>query len=120
MDVSSKFSIPTRVRSRNPQEVWGAFISGWVGVFGAPESLHLDEWVEWKSDLWGDLCVERRIKLVFQGVGAQQWVLERRNGLDRGINYRLRADRFYTGLRILTEAQWCLRSMVSASGFPAY
>ena len=43
MDVFSKYSILTRVRPKNPQEVWDAFISSWVGVFGNPKSLHLDE-----------------------------------------------------------------------------
>ena len=68
MDAFSKYSILTRARSKNPQEVWDAFISSWVGVFGNPKSLHLDEGCEWKNDLWRDLCVDRRIKLVFQGV----------------------------------------------------
>ena len=40
MDVFSKYPILTRVRSKNPQEVWDAFISSWVGVFGAPKCLH--------------------------------------------------------------------------------
>ena len=44
MDVFSKYSILTRVRPKNPQEVWDASLSGWVGVFGAPKRLHLDEW----------------------------------------------------------------------------
>ena len=85
MDVFSKYSILARARSKNPQEVWDAFLSSWVGVFGAPKSLHLGEGGEWKNDLWRDLCVERRIKLVFQGAGAHPWILERRNGLARGI-----------------------------------
>ena len=49
MDVFSKYSILTRVRSKNPQEVWGAFVSSWIGVFGPPKSLHLDEGGEWKN-----------------------------------------------------------------------
>ena len=93
MDVFSKYSILTRVRPKNPQEVWDAFLASWVGVFGAPKSLHLDEGGEWKNDLWRDLCVGRRIKLIFQGVGAHPWILERRNGLARGIYNRLKADR---------------------------
>ena len=120
MDVFSKYSILTRVRSKNPQEVWGAFLSSWAGVFGAPRSLHLDEGGEWKDELWRDLCVERRIKLVFQGVGAHPWILERRNGLARGIYSRLQADRYYAGSQTLTAAQWCLNTMVSASGYSAY
>ena len=57
--------------------------------------------------------MERRIKLVFQGV-------ERRNGLARGIYNRLEADRYYTGPQILAEAQWRLNTLVSASGYSAY
>ena len=38
MDVFSKYSILTRVRRKNPQEVWNAFLSSWAGVSGAPKS----------------------------------------------------------------------------------
>ena len=64
--------------------------------------------------------MERRIKLVFQGAGAHPWILERRNALARGIYTRLKADRYYTGPQILAEAQWCLNTLVSASGYSAY
>ena len=70
MHVFSKYPILARARSEHPQEVWDAFSSSRVGVFGAQKSLHLDEGGEWENDLWGDLCVGGRIKLVFQGVGA--------------------------------------------------
>ena len=85
-----------------------------MGVFGAPKSLHLDEGGEWKNDLWRDLCVGRRIKLVFQGGGAHPWILERRNGLARGIYNRLKAGR---RPQMSAEAQWCLNTLVSASGY---
>ena len=68
----------------------------------------------------GEICVERRIKLVFQGAGAHPWILERRNGLARGIYNRLKADRYYTGPQILAEVQWRLNTLVSASGYSAY
>ena len=57
---------------------------------------------------------------MFQGVGAHPWILERRNGLARGIYNRLHAEKFYSGAQILSEVQWCLNTMVSASGFSAY
>ena len=44
MDVFSKYSILTRARPENPQEVWDAFLSSLVGVFGIPKCLHLEEW----------------------------------------------------------------------------
>ena len=62
----------------------------------------------------------RRIKLIFQGVGAHPWILEGRNGLARGIYNRLKADRCFTVPQILAEAQWCLNTLVSASGYSAY
>ena len=85
MDVFSKYSILARARSKNPQEVWDAFLFSSVGFFGIPKSLHLGGGDESKNDLWRDLCVGRRIKLVFQGVGAHPWILVRRDGLARGI-----------------------------------
>ena len=105
MDVFPKYSILTRVRSKNPQEVWDAFLASWVGVFGAPKSLH---------------PVERRIKPVLRGVGAHPWISGRRNGLARGIYNRLQADRYYAGAQILTEVQSCLNTLVSAGGYSAY
>ena len=71
------------------------------------------------NKLWRDLCVERRIKLVLQEVGAHPWILQR-NGLARGIYNRLQADRYYAGAQIPTEAQWPLNSPVSAGGYSAY
>ena len=64
--------------------------------------------------------MEPRIKLVIQGVGAHPWILERRNGLARGIYNRLKGGRQYTGPQILAEVQWCLNTLVSASVYPAY
>ena len=96
-DGSPKYSSPARARSENPQEVWDAFTSSWVGVFGAPKCLHLDEGGEWENDLWRDLRAGRRIKLVFQGAGAHRWILERSNGLARGIHNRLKEGRLLYG-----------------------
>ena len=64
--------------------------------------------------------MERRIQLVLQGVGAHPWILERRNGLARGIHNRLKAGRYYTGPQTLAEAQRCLDNLVSAGGYSAY
>ena len=55
----------------------------------------MDEGGEWKNEIWADSCVERRIKLQFQGVGARLLLLERRNGLARGnYNRLIEDDRF--------------------------
>ena len=120
MGVFSKYSILTRVRSKNPQEVWDAFISSWVGVFGPPKCLHLDEGVNGKM-ISGETCVWNvALNWFSRGEGAHPWILERRNGLARGIYNRLKEDRHYTGPRILAEVQWCLNTLVSASGYSAY
>ena len=39
MDVFSKYSILTRVRSKNPQEVWGAFLSSLAGSLAHPRAF---------------------------------------------------------------------------------
>ena len=39
MDVYSKYSAPIPVRTKNPQEVWDACCSSWIGVFGLPLSF---------------------------------------------------------------------------------
>ena len=49
----------------------------------------MDEGGEWENEVWMDLWSERRIKLRFQAAGARPWILERRDGLARGVNYRL-------------------------------
>ena len=61
-----------------------------------------------------------RFKLLFQDVGAHAWILERRNGLARGISNRLREDDRFSGKQILAEALWCLNTLISRSGFSAY
>ena len=57
MGVFSRYSILTRVRSKSPEDVWGAFLPSCVGVLGAPKSLHLDGGGAWGNDLWRELCV---------------------------------------------------------------
>ena len=56
MDVFSKYSMLTRVRSKNPQEVWDAFLSTWARVFGIPKCLHLDEGASGRV-ISGEICV---------------------------------------------------------------
>ena len=120
MDVFSKYSVITPVRSKNPLEVWDAFIAWWVGIFGPPRAIQMDEGGEWKNEVWTDFCTDRRIKLPFQGVGAHPWILERRHGLARGIYNRIRTDDRFSGRQIVTEVQWCLNTLISASGYSAY
>ena len=61
-------------------------------------SIRKDEGCERKQEVRADLFSERRIKLRFQGVGGRLWILERRNGLARGLYNRLvAADRFPGG-----------------------
>ena len=108
------------MKSKNPQEVWDVFCAGWLGTFGPPKSIQMDEGGEWKNEVWMDYCSDRRIKLIFQGVGAHPWLLERRNGLARGIYNRLIEDDRFSSGRILSEVQWCLNTMLSAGGFSAY
>ena len=120
MDVFSKYSILTPVRSKNPLEVWDAFVACWIGIFGPPKAIQMDEGGEWKNEVWADFCTGRRIKLFSQGAGARPWILERRNGLARGIYNRMMADGRFSGKQVLTGAQWCLNTLISASGHSAF
>ena len=100
MDVLSKYSLLTRVRSGNPLEAWDVPLSSWVGAFGTAKCLHLDKGGVWNNDLWRDLCVERCMKSALQGVGAHPWIVERRNGLARDFCSRQKEDRYYMGLQL--------------------
>ena len=120
MDVFSNYSILTPVRSKNPLEVWDAFVFCRVGIFGPPKAIQMDEGGGWKNEVWTDFCAGRRIKLFFQGVGDHPWILERRNGLARGIYNRMMADGRFSGKQVLTEVQWRLNALISASGYSAF
>ena len=48
------------------------------------------------------------------------WLLERRNGLARGIYSRLVEDYRFSRADISGEVQWCLNTMLSSSGFSVY
>ena len=87
-DVIPKYSLSIPARTQNPQEVRGAFCSPAIGVFGPPMSIQMDEGGEWENELLAALRCERRIKL-YLGVGEHAWILERRNGIARGICSRL-------------------------------
>ena len=103
----------------NPQKVWGAFCSSWIGVFGPPSSIQTDEGGEWKNELWAELRSERRIKLLFQDVGAHPWILGRRYGPARGIYNRLKVDARVPGKQILAGARWRLNTLISREGSSA-
>ena len=47
-------------------------------------------------------------------------MLERRNGLARGIYNRLIVDDRFSSDTILSEVQWCLNTMLSSSVFSSY
>ena len=69
--VFSEYSLLLPVCAKNPQEVWDAFCISWIGVSGAPFCIQMDEGGKRKHELWTKLRSERRIKLVFQGVGVR-------------------------------------------------
>ena len=68
------------------------------------------------NSTWEDLCSRRRFNHQFQGAGARPRLVERRNGLARGVIVRLAAD----WKLILFGVQWCLNALLSASGYSAY
>ena len=63
---------------------------------------------------------DRRVKLLFQGVGARPWILERRNGLADGIYYRLKEDDRFSGNQTIAEVQWRLNTLIPGGAFSAY
>ena len=119
IDVFSKYSLLRPAQSGNLQEVWDVFCAGWLGTFGHPKCIQMDESGEWANKIWPDSCSERRIKLQFQGVGGHPWLLGRRKGPARGSYNRLvEVDRF-SNKTISSEVQWRLNATLSASGLPA-
>ena len=56
----------------------------------------------------------------FGALARTPWILERRNGIARGLNNRLIADYGDSGRRMLAEAQWRLNAMIPASELPAF
>ena len=43
MDMFPKYSPLLSVQSKNPPEVWGVFLGGWLGTFGPPKCTQMDE-----------------------------------------------------------------------------
>ena len=105
MEVFSTYSHLLPVRAKNPHEVWGASCSSWIGVFGPPARIQMDEGGDWKNASRTDLLSESRIKLLVQGVGARPWIFERQNGLARGGYNRLKGDDRFSRRRILAEVR---------------
>ena len=68
----------------------------------------------------GGLRSDRRIKLLFLGVGARPWIRERRDGHARGIYDCLEEDDRFSGKQILKEVQWRLNALILSGGIPAY
>ena len=68
MAVFSKYLLLNPARLKNPQEVWKAFCSSLLGVFGQPKSTQMDDGGEWETGVWADICSGRRVRLQFQGM----------------------------------------------------
>ena len=83
-------------------------------------SIQMDDGGEWGSGARADLRSERGIKLQFAGVGAHPWVLERQNGLARGVYNRLVAGDRPSGKQFSAEAQWRPTAPISGGGSSAY
>ena len=71
MNVYSEHSRSIPVRSKNPQEVWGACRNSRIGFVGQPQIIQMGEGEEWQSEVWTDLLSDGGIKLRFQVVGAR-------------------------------------------------
>ena len=56
MDVFSKYPLLHPAQFKNPQKVWDVFCAGWLGTFGAPKCIQMDEGGEWKDEIWADCC----------------------------------------------------------------
>ena len=106
-DALPKYSLLIPVRTKNPPR-------------GPPQCAQMDEGGEWESELRAELGSERRGKLLFLGVGAYTWIRERRNGLARGIYYRLQEVHPFSWQQILAGTQWRLNNLISGGGLPAY
>ena len=69
-----------------------------LGLSGSPKSIQINDGGVWRNEVRTDLCSARRIKVRYHGVGARPWILDRRNGLARGILPRVVShDRFSGG-----------------------
>ena len=88
-------------------------------MFGPSFSIQIDGGGEWKNELCAELRSERRIRVLYRGVGAHPWVLGRRNGLTRGIYNRLKGGDRFSGKQILAGAQWRLSTLIAGGGPPA-
>ena len=120
LGVFPKYSLLVRVRTKNPQEAWGAFRDSRIGVFGLPQRIQIDECGVWKNELRRELRSERRIKLSLPEVGAHRWIAERRNGIARGTYNRLQEGDRFSSKQILAEVRWRMNNLISGGGFPAY
>ena len=49
----------------------------------------------------------------FEGGDAHPWILERRNGLARGIYNHVKGDDPFSGKQVLAEVQWPLTALIS-------
>ena len=67
MDMYFKYSLMLPVHFESNQDVWDAFCGGWLGTFGPPKCIQMDEGGAWKGGIWTDLRAARCIKLRVRG-----------------------------------------------------
>ena len=55
MDVFAEYSLLVPVRTKNPQEVWGASCNLRIAVFGPPQCIQVDSGGNWRNGVWAEL-----------------------------------------------------------------
>ena len=71
------------------------------------------------NGIWHDSCTARKIRLQFQGEGANPWLLGSQIGFAQGICHRPAADGHFSSRATLNEVQLYSITMLGRGSFSA-
>lgn len=122
VDTVTKFSQGAWLKSKKPEEVMEGFLSKWLGVFGAPESILTDNGGEFQNDDILRMCERFGIKMMATS-SESPWsngICEKAVGATKEIVSKIRED---TGANWEVCLMWALNarnSLCNRNGYTAY
>ena len=89
VDHATLYTAAAVANSKSPEDVWPAFLHGWIAPFGAPSNLITDSGGEFKSFTWAKRLSIFGTSMIFKPKGSHAHMVEARIGLLKNTLERL-------------------------------
>ena len=126
IDVATRFALAKVVDSRNERDLCKGFEEVWIGLFGPPQYLVMDEETGVHSSRYtADWAECLQIQLKFKAPRQEAWIIERHNELLRQQLHRMETQLQTEGRTVrfgqtLNQALFAKNSLLTYNGHTPY